>query len=142
MEIIQPANLVLTLIIAYWAGTNVVFTGVKAANEARDKIIAGKIGEKTLAYKELSSIFWFDWLPIVIALASISSVLGIVLMALPEFISSKHAVLAGERAEFKNIARVCYIAAIVPWCGAAWFLFRTVSEYRVLRPWTREQKAK
>lgn len=121
----DSVQLTIALIAAYWAGTNVVFSGAKTANEARDKILQGNIGNHQLKKQELKHILWFDWMPLVCGLSAISLVLGIVLLKLPDFSRDTENLVV-----FRN---VCRIAAVVPWAGFCWFFIRGLAEFRMLK---------
>ena len=71
------------LLAAWWAGTSAVFEGVKQANEVRDRIVIGNAGGDPLPAEYAWLLVWCDWLPMKLALAAISLMLGVLIVLLP-----------------------------------------------------------
>jgi hypothetical protein len=113
------------LLAAWWAGTSAVFEGVKQANEVRDRIVIGKPGGDPLPSEYAWLLIWCDWLPMKLALAAISLMLGVLIVLLPG--------LAGPGAAARSFDTVCVITSVVPFCGVATFTVSAVVELRFMR---------
>jgi hypothetical protein len=112
------------LLAAWWAGTSAVFEGVKQANAVRDRVVTGKAGGEPLPDDYVRLLLWWEWLPMKLALAAISLMLG-VLIVLPG--------LAGPTAAAWRLGTVCAITSGVPFCGALTFGVSAVVELRFMR---------
>lgn len=113
------------LLAAWWAGTSAVFEGVKQANEVRDRIVIGKAGDDPMPPAYAKLLIWCDWLPMKLALAAISLMLGVLIVLLP--------ILAGPAAAARGFDTVCAITSVVPFCGALTFTVSAVVELRFMR---------
>jgi hypothetical protein len=118
-------QLALVLLGAFWAGTSVIFSGMKSASEVRDKILLGKNNNDSIDIAHLRRLLLFDWFPLKFALAAISLVLGIIIVMLPG--------LANSGIPDQQFTLVCYVTASVPFLGALFFCVSTIVELRVLR---------
>ena len=116
-------SLVLALLAAFWAGTSAVFTGMKMLMDRSDAIVAGRAGDRPLDVTHRRRILQYEWVPLRAALGLISLMLGIVMLSLPALAHNSP----------KAFGRICLVAAIVPFLGAAYFLLGGVVEYIELR---------
>ncbi|MFL6284982.1 MAG: hypothetical protein ACJ74Q_17715, partial [Pyrinomonadaceae bacterium] len=66
-----------------------------------------------------------DWIPLRLGLASVSLVLSIIIVSLPR--------LANQEIMKPNFPLVCYITALVPFCGFLNFFILGVMEWRFMR---------
>ena len=119
-------SLSIVLLGAFWTGTSTVFTGIKSANEIRDQIFNGKIGQDPIAADHRMRLLLWDWMPLKLSLSCISAVLCVVILLLPKF-------RGGYVHANADFARVCLIAAIMPFVGAVFQFISFVSEGRYLR---------
>ncbi len=118
-------QLTLVLLATYWAGTNVIFAGIKLVNEVRDKILSGQIPDRKLTEPERRQFLRFDWLPAIGSLSTISLLLGLILLFMPELVANKDGSYMFEY--------ICRIASVIPFCGFLFFIIRGISEYHLLR---------
>jgi len=121
---IDHLTLVLALLGAFWTGTSAVFTGMDAIAKTRDKIVTGRADDEALALSYRRHMLLFDWLPLKLALASVSLVLGVTISLLPR--------LATPAAATGLFTIICRIAAFVPFAGALTFMITTPIEWRML----------
>jgi hypothetical protein len=112
------------LLAAFWTGTNAVFTGSKQTNEVRDRVALGKIGGDSLPNDYRWLLLWVDWLPMKLALAAVSLMLGVIIVMLPG--------LAGAVSVARGFSVICNVASIVPFGGALTFLVSGLVELRFL----------
>ena len=118
-----PATLIFALLTAFWAGTNAVFTGMKLLAERRDAIVIAKLGSSDIDRAARRHILRFEWVPIRLALGLVSAMLGTIIAALPA--------LATPPSD--TLRLICWLAALVPFSGAGFFLGHGASEYTYLR---------
>ena len=118
-----PATLIFALLTAFWAGTNAVFTGMKLLAERRDAIVIAKLGSVDIDRDARRHILRFEWVPIRLALGLVSAMLGTIIAALPT--------LATPPSD--SLRLICWLAAIVPFSGAGFFLVYGAREYVYLR---------
>ena len=121
---IDHLTLVLALLGAFWTGTSAVFTGMDAATKTRDKIAAGRADNEAFAPSYRRHLLLYDWLPLKLALTSVSLVLGVIILLLP--------LLATPSSASELFSTICRIAAFVPFAGALSFLITTPIEWRML----------
>jgi hypothetical protein len=125
-EAFDPTALIVGggLLAAFWAGTNAVFAGTRQTNELRDRIVLGKIGDDPLTADYAWRLLLLDWLPMKTGWASISLVLGIIILLLPR--------LAGAESSQVDFRTACRVAAIVPFAGFLTFVASGVVEFRFM----------
>ncbi len=131
----NDVELALVLLGAFWAGTSSVFSGMKLVGDLRDRIILGKLEGQDLPVPYLRRLLLIQWLPLKVALAVISLVLGVIIVALPDLRDS-----VPSPDHFRTI---CNWAAVMPFTGAGFqlitaavdgiFLRRVVKETEALR---------
>jgi hypothetical protein len=126
-----PATLIFALLTAFWAGTNAVFSGMKLLAERRDAIVIAKLGSSDIDRAARRHILRFEWVPIRVALGLVSAMLGIIIAALPSLATPPSGPLR----------LICWLAALVPFSGAAFFLGYGAFEYAYLRRLLDEQPA-
>jgi hypothetical protein len=118
-------QLVIILLAAFWAGMNSVISGIKIANEARDRILSDTAAAE-LSKHHKKMILWADYIPMIAGLAAVSVVFGGVVVFLPGLADPGKA----GSALFKKI---CWLASVVPFSGAVYFLIRGAVEFFQLR---------
>lgn len=118
-------QLTLILLGAFWAGTSAVLAGIKNTNDVRDRIIIGKFDKEPLLDPHLRRLLFLDWLPMKLALAAVSLVLGVIILLLPR--------LANETAVEAGFPIVCYVASAVPFAGFVTFLVSGWIEFDYMR---------
>jgi hypothetical protein len=119
----DPTNLALVLLAAFWSGTSAVYTGIKQTNDARDRIISGNVGEIPLSARDQWHVFWWDWAPLKLSLASVSAVLFFVIIRLP----------ALRKPVDHAFEIVCWVASSMPAIGTGFQLIAFVVEFLYLR---------
>ena len=124
-----PGTLVFALLTAFWAGTNAVFSGMKLLLERRDAVVTGKLGSTQIDRAARFRILRSEWLPIRLALGLVSAMLGIIIAALPRLASPSS----------DTFQLICWLAAIVPFAGAGYFVLFGAMEYAYLRRLLDEQ---
>ena len=117
-----PVTVVFALLTAFWAGTSAVLSGMKLLAERRDAVVTGKLGPADIDLVDRGRILRSDWVPLRLALGLVSAMLGVIMVSLPQLAMPTPDVL-------RNI---CWIAALVPFSGAGYFVVYGVSEYRYL----------
>jgi hypothetical protein len=118
-----PATLIFALLTAFWAGTSAVFTGMKLLAERRDAIVIAKLGSTDIDREARRHILRFEWVPIRFALGLVSAMLGTIIAALPTLATPPSGPLR----------LICWLAALVPFSGAGYFLGYGAFEYAYLR---------
>jgi len=116
------ATVIFALLTAFWAGTSAVLTGMKLLAERRDAVVTGKLGSADINVQVRRRILRSDWVPLRLALGLVSAMLAVIIAALPQFVSPPVAIL-----QF-----ICWVAAVVPLSGAAYFILYGASEYLYL----------
>jgi hypothetical protein len=122
---VDPTNLSLVLLAAFWSGTSAVFTGIGATNAIRDRIVTGKIGVEKMTSSDRLHTFWWDWAPMKLSLACISAVLCVVILALPKIRGGYH--------KDKSFSIICVVASAMPAIGTFYQLISFVADSVYLR---------
>lgn len=120
----QIDELTLVLLGAFWTGTSAVFTGIQMADTARDRIVLGKSDGTDLPITYRRHILWYSWMPLRASLASVSALLGVIIVLLPRLSAG------GAVAAQPMFSTICLLAACVPFCGSALFGITTFIEFR------------
>jgi len=118
-------QLTLVLLAAFRAGTSAIISGIKILNETRDRIIVGIMDGKVMSIEHRRQLLNHDWIPLRLGLASVSLVLAIIIISLPY--------LANREIMKPGFSTVCYITALVPFCGFLNFLVFGISEWRFMK---------
>jgi len=126
-------QLALVLLAAFWAGTSAVMSGIKLMNDTRDRIFIGLIDGKELSLEHRYRLLNSDWVPMRLALGSVSLVLAFIIVMLPR--------LANAETMKPSLPMVCYVAAFVPFAGFLYFILMGIMEYRLIRRTLRESEA-
>jgi len=116
------ASIIFALLVAFWAGTSAVLAGMKLLCERRDAVVTGKLAGADIDVDARRRILQSDWLPLRLALGLVSAMLAVIIAALPQLGGSTD----------KSLRCICWLAAIVPFSGAAYFVLFGVAEYRYL----------
>jgi hypothetical protein len=120
----QIDELTLVLLGAFWTGTSAVFTGIQMADAARDRIVLGRSEGTDLPADYRRHILWYSWVPLRASLASVSALLGVIIVLLPRLASE------GNAATQPMFASICLLSACVPFAGSLLFTVTTALEFR------------
>lgn len=127
----QIDELTLVLLGAFWTGTTAVFTGMQMSDTVRDRIALGKIDEVAVSTEYRRHLLWCSWIPLRVSLASVSALLGVIIVLLPKLATGSN------ESTGSMFATICLLSASVPFAGALLFSITTVFELRKLRGWIR-----
>ena len=119
----QIDELTLVLLGAFWTGTTAVFTGMQMADAARDRIMLAKADDVDLPSSYRRHVLWYTWVPLRVSLASVSLLLGIIIVFLPNLATE-----AGTTSR-PTFAAICLWSAFIPFCGAALFFTTSLLEF-------------
>ncbi len=123
----QIDELTLVLLGAFWTGTTAVFTGMQMADAARDRIMLAKADDVHLPPDYRRHLLWYTWVPLRVSLASVSLLLGVIIVFLP-----KLATEAGTTSR-PTFAAICVWSAFIPFSGAALFFITSLLEFSTMK---------
>ena len=122
----QIDELTLVLLGAFWTGTTAVFTGMQMADAARDRIVLAKAEDIPIPPDYRRHMLLFTWLPLRVALAGVSFLLGVIIIFLP-----KLATEAGTTTH-PIFTAICTWSSVIPFAGAALFFITSLFDFSVM----------